>query len=82
MDTKVEDQTAKEKPKRRSLFRFLQELKTELKKVSWTSPAELKLSTKIVIGATFAFGLGIYLVDLMIKGVLFMISTLFQRVFG
>jgi preprotein translocase subunit SecE len=47
---------------------YVRELKEELKRVSWTSREELFLSTKIVVGATFAFGLGVYLVDLCVRG--------------
>jgi len=49
---------------------FIKGLKEELKKVSWTSKAELILCTKIVVGATFAFGLAIYVVDLFVRGTL------------
>ena len=58
---------SKEKRKKISFFREVQQ---ELKKVSWTSKDELKVSTKIVIGSTFAFGIAIYITDLMIKGFL------------
>lgn len=49
---------------------FIGEIKDELKKISWTSPAELKVYTQIVVGATFFFGMGIYILDLFIQGVL------------
>ena len=49
---------------------FVQDLKEELKKVSWTTKEELLSCTKVVVLSTFIFGMGIYLVDLMIKGVL------------
>ncbi|GAB4188502.1 MAG: hypothetical protein Tsb0015_08590 [Simkaniaceae bacterium] len=53
-----------QKKKKRS---FLQEMKDEMKKVSWTSKEELKVCTKIVLGSIFALGFGIYVVDLVIK---------------
>ncbi len=46
---------------------FLQEMKDEMKKVSWTSKSDLKVCTKIVLGSTFVLGFGIYSVDLVIK---------------
>lgn len=49
---------------------FVGEIKEEFKKISWTSPEELKVYTQIVVGATFFFGMGIYLLDLSIQGVL------------
>jgi preprotein translocase subunit SecE len=83
MDSKLNDEeTAKETPKRWSLYRFIEELKQELKKVSWTSASELKTATKTVIISTFAFGFGIYLVDLVIKGALATVGMLFRWFFG
>ena len=68
--------------KGKSLFTYIQELKDELKKVSWTTQEELKFSTKIVIWATLIFGLGIYLVDFIIKGGLETIRTIIHFIFG
>jgi preprotein translocase subunit SecE len=61
---------------------FVTELKEELKKVSWTTKAELIFCTKLVIGATFFLGLGIYLVDLAIKGGLDSIGMIVRFIFG
>ena len=61
---------------------YLQELKNELRQVTWTSKDELVMFTKIVVGATFAFGLGIYGVDLLIKGCLVGFKTLINLIFG
>ncbi|MCB1109584.1 MAG: preprotein translocase subunit SecE [Chlamydiia bacterium] len=49
---------------------FLHEMKEEMKRVSWTTKDELRTCGKIVIGATFFLGLGIYLVDLFIRLIL------------
>ena len=67
MDIEVKPEAAK---KVRFKWTFLHELKEELQKVSWTSKEELLIATKVVVGATFAFGLGIYIIDLIVKGVL------------
>jgi len=61
---------------------YLSELKAELKKVTWTTKEELILFTKIVVGSTFALGLGIYAIDLLIKGVLNGFSALIHLIFG
>ncbi len=82
MDSKLDEDDVKEKTRRWSVFRFLEELKVELKKVSWTSKQELKAATKAVVISTFAFGIGIYLVDLAVKGALFAIGLLFRWCFG
>jgi preprotein translocase subunit SecE len=68
--------------KRKDRTGLLQGLKDELRKVSWTSKEELKLCTKIVVGSTLLFGLGIYVVDLVVKGFLDGIHVLTRLVFG
>lgn len=55
---------------KKSARSYLSEIKDELKKVSWPLKDELLTCTKVVIGATFVLGLGIYGADLVIKGVL------------
>ncbi|MCK4934505.1 MAG: preprotein translocase subunit SecE [Simkaniaceae bacterium] len=59
----VDFQTKKKKKK----TNFFQDLKMEMKKVSWTSKDELKICTKIVLGAIFALGMGIYVIDLILR---------------
>lgn len=61
---------------------YLAELKKELRQVTWTSKDELIMFTKIVVGATFALGLGIYGADLLIKGCLTGFKTLIHLIFG
>lgn len=68
--------------KKRRAFTFIQDLKEELKKVSWTTLDELKFSTKMVVGTTFFLGLGIYLVDLVIKGCLDLVTLVVHFIFG
>ena len=68
--------------KKKQLFGFIQALKEELKKVSWTTRDELKLSTLVVISSIFIFGLGIYLFDLVIKGFLDFIALIVRLIFG
>ena len=76
------DAAAQQASKKKPAFSFIQELKEELKKVSWTTKDELKLSTKLVVGATFFFGLGIYLFDLVIKGALDFVALVVHFIFG
>lgn len=65
--------------KRLSYFR---EVLNELKKVTWTSKQELIFCTKAVIFATFFFGLAIYGVDLLIRGVLDGFTAILRMIFG
>jgi len=68
--------------KKKRAFGYVQALKDELKKVSWTTQEELKFCTKIVIGSTFALGLGIYLADLVVKGFLDSVAIVARWMFG
>jgi preprotein translocase subunit SecE len=65
-----------------SKISYVRELKEELKKVTWTTKEELALFTKIVVGTTFFLGIGIYGVDLAIKGVLNGFGALLHLIFG
>ncbi len=65
-----------------SVFSYIQELKDELKRVSWTSQGELSFSTKMVVLATLLFGVGIYLVDFVIKSGLEFIKVALHFIFG
>jgi preprotein translocase subunit SecE len=83
MDTKSKQvQLITDQLKKRSKISYFQQLKEEIKKVTWTTKEELQFFTRVVIGATFAFGIGIYLIDLLIKGVLMSLGSLFHLIFG
>lgn len=83
MSVKVEQLGPQVEPVERiSRMSYVRELKAELKKVTWTTKEELTLCTKVVIGATFVFGMGIYLSDLLIKGFLDGFSAIIHLVFG
>ncbi len=77
-------ESAQEMQERKSRLKkgYIRELKEELKRVSWTSKEELFLSTRIVVGSVFVFGLGVYLVDLVIQGSLSGLHTLVFKVIG
>lgn len=61
---------------------FLGNLKDEFSKISWTKPEELKTYTKIVVIGTVCFGMGIYLMDLIIQGALATLSALVRWIAG
>lgn len=63
---------------RTSLIDFASDVKAELKKVSWTSPEELRVYTKVVVATTFVLGMGIYFVDLAIQSFLNGLSILIR----
>jgi preprotein translocase subunit SecE len=49
---------------------FIADIKSEIKKITWTSREELIFYTKLVVGATFVFGMAIYALDLIIQATL------------
>lgn len=57
-------------------------IKDEFRKISWTDPEELKAYTKIVVAATFLFGMGIYFMDLIIQVVLNSLNFLIRLIGG
>jgi preprotein translocase subunit SecE len=87
MDVKKTQQApapaVKEAPiKKANVFDFIGNVKEEFSKITWTNPEELRAYTKMVVGATFIFGMGIYFVDLSIRSVLNLLGFVFQLVFG
>lgn len=61
---------------------LLADVKSEFSKISWTDSEELRLYTKMVVGATFTMGMSIYVVDLLIQGVLNSLGNVIQFLFG
>lgn len=57
---------------------FIGDVKTEFKKINWTTFDELLVYTKIVVAGTFFFGIGIYVADLIIQGFLNGLSLLIR----
>jgi preprotein translocase subunit SecE len=68
--------------KGKSVFDFIGDIKDEFSKITWTSPDELRTYTKIVVGATFLLGMGIYGVDFCIQLALNTLSYIFHFIFG
>ena len=82
MEVKLNQMRTNAEIKRVSPLGFIRDLKEELRKINWTTKEELKFCTKIVVGATLFFGLGIYGVDLVIKGALELIALAARFIFG
>lgn len=61
---------------------FVGDIKAELARINWTSWEELKVYTKIVVGATFAFGMGLYVADLAIQMVLNSLGMVVRLISG
>ena len=82
MSSTVEPVAPREGSPKKSRGNYIREVKEELKKVTWTTRSELILSTKLVVGSTFVFGIGIYAVDLLIKTVLNGVAGMVHFIFG
>ncbi|MDR3625111.1 MAG: preprotein translocase subunit SecE [Chlamydiales bacterium] len=76
--------TASAKPAQidgKKVIHFFGDVKKEFKNIDWTHKDELTVYTKVVVGATFLFGMFIYLIDLVIQGSLSGMG-LFMKLFG
>lgn len=61
---------------------LIEDIKRELKSVTWTSKEELKVYTQIVVVATFVFGMGVYFVDLIIQSALNTLTWITRLITG
>ena len=66
----------------RRAFQFIEDMKTEFGKIQWTEGEEVRVYAKIVVGATFVFGIALYLVDLFVQKTLFSLDAIFRMLFG
>lgn len=82
MSSKKTQGTAKDASIASATGSFLGDVKVEFKKITWTSPEELKTYTKVVVGAVFAMGVGIYLTDLALQATLNTIEYLIKATLG
>ena len=76
----VQAAPAKAAVKRKSSY--LSDIKLEFSKITWTNKEELIFYTKLVVGATFLSGIGVYLIDLAIRSVLSSLETIVKFIFG
>lgn len=68
--------------KRKRLREFIADIKSEVQKITWTNPEELKAYTKIVVGATLICGIGLYGMDLTIQALLYLLESALRVVTG
>ena len=59
---------------------YFEEVKAELGKIHWTTKEELKLYTRVVVGATFGFGILVYFLDNILRITLHGVEALFRLV--
>jgi preprotein translocase subunit SecE len=82
MEAKIKQSRFTTDAGRQQAASYVRDLKEEVRKITWTTKSELVFCTKLVIGTIFVFGLGIYLVDLLVKGGLDTINTAIRFIFG
>lgn len=79
----VSEASTKEVPiSNKKVLGFLDDIKSEFRKITWTTKDELQTYAKIVVGATFVFGMGIYFMDVMIQSSLATLSYLVRLIAG
>ena len=67
--------------KERKKLSYFREVQNELKKVSWTTKDELMFCTKAVVYSTFLLSMGIYFIDLGVRGGLNILEIILKVVF-
>ncbi len=82
MEAKIKQSRLSTESGKQQVTGFIRDLKDEVQKITWTTKPELVFCTKLVVGAVFAFGLGIYLIDLVVKGGLDTINSVIRFIFG
>ncbi|MBS0654457.1 MAG: preprotein translocase subunit SecE [Verrucomicrobia bacterium] len=63
-------------------YEYFEEIKTEFSKIQWTEGGEVLTLAKVVVAATFLFGLSIYVADVVIHRVLMSLDAIFKWVVG
>jgi preprotein translocase SecE subunit len=63
-------------------YEYFEEVKAEFFKINWTDGAEVFSYAKIVVGSTFAFGILIYVADLVVHRALAGFDGLFKLLIG
>lgn len=66
----------------RKAHAFLENVKQELSKIYWTDGQDVKIYAKVVVTATFLFGMLIYFSDLIIQRCLQAFDILFRWIVG
>jgi preprotein translocase subunit SecE len=76
-------QSSKDLPSEKfKVVAWIESIKSEIRAVHWTSKDELRVYTQIVVIGTFVFGMGVYLVDLMINGALDILTWISRLLVG
>jgi preprotein translocase SecE subunit len=63
-------------------YEYFESLKAEFANIQWTEGGEVLMYAKIVVAATFFFGIAIYIADLLIHRLLGVIDVLFSWLVG
>lgn len=61
---------------------YFQDIKSEIKKISWTTKDELIFSTKLVVLSTVVFGLAIYFMEIVIRACLGFLGLIAKLIGG
>ncbi len=77
-----QDAKGSDKGSLRKAAGFFGEVKNEIQRITWTNKQELRVYTKIVVGATFSLGIMIYGIDLFIRSMLMGLSNIVHWIAG
>jgi len=82
MEIKKPQQAANRQFSFKRMQESVTEIRGEIDKITWTSREELLFYTKLVVGATFVFGMAIYTWDLFTQTALSALSFLLHLIGG
>jgi preprotein translocase subunit SecE len=63
-------------------YEFVEDVKAEFLKIQWTENEEILAYAKVVLLTTFIFGMGIYIVDVVIQRLLMSLDVIFKWLVG
>ena len=84
VNTRVMERSKEHKPNvsGKNAVRFMDEVKGEFRRITWTPKDELIVYTKVVLAMTFIFGMAVYGADLVIQGAVGTVNTLLRFIIG
>lgn len=84
VNTRIMEKSKESKPPvaGKNAVRFMDEVKGEFRRITWTPKDELMIYTKVVLAMTFIFGMVVYGADLVIQGTVATVNTLLMFIIG
>lgn len=66
----------------KNILDYIDDIKTEFYKITWTTREELIVYTQIVVVATFLMGIAVFFVDVLLQSAMALLRMIVQALFG